>query len=147
MARSYKYFTPAQLNVIAGGGTMIVTQNATGGAIYIRHQLSSDQVDANRAELSITTNLDAITKFLRGDLKKFIGKYNNTASFHQVAHAMITQKISYLMSNTQTVTAGPQVTSFDTNSLIVESDPLIRTTVNASLSIGLPYPVNNFNLV
>lgn len=147
MARSYKYFTPTQLNVIAGGGTMIVTQNATGGAIYIRHQLSSDQVDANRAELSITTNLDSITKFLRGDLKKFIGKYNNTASFHQVAHAMITQKISYLMSNTQTVTAGPQVTSFDTNSLIVETDPLIRTTVNASLSIGLPYPVNNFNLV
>ena len=147
MARSYKYFTPTQLNVIAGGGTMIVTQNATGGAIYIRHQLSSDQVDANRAELSITTNLDAITKFLRGDLKKFIGKYNNTASFHQVAHAMITQKISYLMSNTQTVTAGPQVTSFDTDSLVVETDPLIRTTVNASLSIGLPYPVNNFNLV
>jgi len=147
MARSYKYFTPTQLNVIAGGGTMIVTQNAVGGEIYIRHQLSSDNFDANRSELSITTNLDSITKFLRGDLKKLIGKYNNTQSFHQLARTMITQKISYLMSTTQTATAGPQITSFNSASLIVETDPLIRTTVNASLSLGLPYPVNNFNLV
>ena len=147
MARSYKYFTPTQLNVIAGGGTMIVTQNAAGGEIYIRHQLSSDNFDANRSELSITTNLDSITKFLRGDLKKLIGKYNNTESFHQLARTMITQKISYLMSITSTATAGAQITSFDPASLIVETDPIIRTTVNASLSIGLPYPVNNFNLV
>ena len=147
VARSYRYFTPTQLNVAAAGGTFIVTQDATGGEVYIRHQISSDPTDANTAQLSITTNLDSITKFIRGDLKNFIGKYNSGENFERIAHAIIAQKISYLQTQTSTVTAGPQVTSFDVASLVVKQDPLIRTTVNAKASIGLPYPVDNFDFV
>lgn len=147
VARSFKYFTPTQLDILAGGGTLIITQDESGGEVYVRHQVSSDNTDANTSELSITTNLDSITKFIRGDLKNFIGKYNSGEHFESIVHAMIAQKISYLQTQTITETAGAQVTSFDVASLVVKQDPLIRTTVNASASIGLPYPVNNFDFV
>lgn len=148
VARSSSYFTPTQLDIIAAGGTLIVAQDEVGGPIYIRHQLSTDMSDANHAQLSVTTNFDSITKFCRNGLKNFIGKYNATPAFERIAHTMLVQMLSFLQTNTITETAGGQILDFDPNKIVVKQDPLVKTTVNARADgLGMPYPVDNFDLV
>ena len=145
--RSTGYFTPTQLNTIAGGGTLVLSQDTANGPIYIRHQISTDQTDVNHAELSVTTNLDSITKYLRSDLIALQGKYNRTANFLQLVDVTIRSRITYLQTQTTTVTAGAQIESFDpTTGLSVVGDPVLRTLTDVRVQVGLPYPNNNTNV-
>ena len=141
---STPYFSLAQLNVIAGGGTWIVDQASNGGAIFNRHQLTTDYTDDNTSEISITTNLDSISKYLREDLLVYIGKYNNNPYFIQLLETRLHDRLTYLTGHSVTISAGPQLLGFKINSLAV--DPLIRTRVNANIDLTLPYPVNNVNV-
>ena len=143
---SGQFFTPTQLDTIAGGGTLIVSQDVNGGAVYVRHQISTDQTDANHSELSITTNLDSIAKYIRPQLKSLIGVYNITPSFLLSAKALLMRNLDYLTAYTSTPTAGPQVISYNVQDLKVVQDPLLATRVIATAPITLPYPVNNFDL-
>ena len=140
-----QFFTPTQLNVVAGGGTLILTQDSAGGAIYVRHQLSTDMTDANSQEMSITVNNDSIAKYLRALLKPFLGRWNNTATFIQQVKTVVLHAMNYLNTQTATVTAGPQVTSFDPANLSVAADATTRTLTDLSVQYGLPYPCNNIN--
>jgi hypothetical protein len=143
---SGQFFTPTQLDTIAGGGTLIVNQDVNGGEVYVRHQISTDQVDANHSELSITTNLDSISKYIRPQLKSLIGVYNITPSFLLSARALLMRNLDYLTAYTSTPTAGPQVISYNVNDIVVVQDPLLATRVIATAPITLPYPLNNFDL-
>ena len=140
---SLGYFTPTQLNVIAGGGNLVVTQDKAGGTVYVRHQLSTDMTDANSQEMSITVNDDSIVKFIRADLYPFLGRYNVTSGFLQQIKTLMLHKFEYLQNQTITATAGPQVTSFDPATLVVAGDAVTRTLVNLAAQYGLPYPCNN----
>lgn len=145
--KSSRYFTPTQLNTIAAGGTLIVAQAGVGGEIFIRHQISTDQTDANTAELSITKNLDAIAKFIRPDMKKLIGKYNITTDMLSVGRTLLINKLDYLKNRTKTPTAGPMIVDYDLEGLTIEQDALLRTFVKSRAPITLPYPLNNWDLV
>ena len=63
-------FTKAQLNRMAGGGTFILAQDVQGGAVYCRHQLSTDMTSIETRELSITKIVDFVAKFLRTGVRK-----------------------------------------------------------------------------
>jgi len=144
-AHSTPYFSLTQLNVIAGGGTWIIDQASNGGAIFNRHQLTTDYTDDNTSEISITTNLDSIAKYLRGDLLVYVGQYNNNPYFVQLMQTRLTDRLTYLMGNAVTDSAGAQLLGFTINSLSI--DPIIRTKINSNINLTLPYPVNNVNLV
>lgn len=143
---SGQFFTPTQLDTIAGGGTLIVSQDVNGGPVYIRHQISTDQRDANHSELSITTNLDSISKYIRPQLKSLIGVYNITPAFLLSAKALLMRNLDYLTAYTSTPTAGPQVISYNVQDIVVVQDPLLATRVIAKAPVRLPYPLNNFDL-
>ena len=138
--RSTPYFTLSQLNTIANGGTWIIDQDRFEGAVYNRHQLTTDYTDDNMAEVSITTNLDSISKILREDLKSFIGQYNNHPYFQELMRTRLVDRLSFLQSNAVTLKAGPQLIDYEVVQL--ETDPLIRTRVLATVNLTLPYPVN-----
>jgi hypothetical protein len=142
--RSTPYFTLSQLNTIANGGTWIIDQDRFEGAIYNRHQLTTDYTDDNMAEVSITTNLDSISKILREDLKSFIGQYNNHPYFQELMRTRLVDRLSYLQSNAVTLKAGPQLIDYEVVQL--ETDPLIRTRILATVNLTLPYPVNVIQL-
>jgi hypothetical protein len=152
ITRSSGYFTPTQLNKIANGGTWIITKVATqdttasvnAGSIITRHQLTTDYTDDNMAEVSITTNLDSISKWLRDDLRVIIGQYNNHPYMIQLIRTRLEYRLTYLQGNAKTQKAGPQLISYKINT--VEVDKLIRTKVNADVDLTLPYPINNINL-
>jgi hypothetical protein len=142
--RSTPYFTLSQLNTVANGGTWIIDQDRFEGAIYNRHQLTTDYTDDNMAEISITTNLDSIAKILREDLKAFIGQYNNHPYFQELMRTRLVDRLTFLQSNAVTLKAGPQLLDYEVVQL--ETDPLIRTRVLATVNLTLPYPVNVIQL-
>jgi hypothetical protein len=144
-SRSFPYFTPTQMNRMAEKGTFIVTQQRSGGTIYVRHQITTDPTDVNMQELSITTNLDSISKFLRTFIKPFIGQYNINPNFLKMLETLISERFNYLKSETITQKAGAQLVDWDPAKLKIEQDPLIRTRVTIYAEIQLPYPANNID--
>ena len=68
-------FTKAQLNIMAGGGTYILMQDAIGAPITCRMQVSTDLTSIETRELSITKVVDFTAKVLRLSLRKFIGSH------------------------------------------------------------------------
>ena len=142
--RSTPYFNLSELNLVAQGGTWIIDQegdsNGIAGAIFNRHQLTTDYTDDNMAEVSITTNLDSVSKIIREDLKQFIGQWNNHPFFQQLLQTRLVDRLTYLQGYAVTVKAGPQLLDFKIVKL--QTDPLIRTRVNVEIDLTLPYPVN-----
>lgn len=72
------YFTKAQLDRIAGGGTCILVQDAPNQPIKVRHQLSTDTSSVERREISVTTALDYVSVVYRTTLDPQIGIVNIT---------------------------------------------------------------------
>ena len=141
-----KRFNQIQLNTMAAGGTLIVTQNAPGGAAYIRHQLSTDNSDDLHSELSITRNLDSISDYLLQGVDVFIGKYNISDNFLQLLDVQMRQKMDNLVTQTSTPSAGPQVVSWDPKTLKIVQNPTSRTKVNIGVGAQLPMPANNIDI-
>jgi len=141
-----KRFTPTQLDTMAQGGTMIITRPKSGGETYIRHQLSTDNTDDNRSELSVTRNLDSISDALEADLKQFIGRYNATEHLLQLVDTITRQKFSYFITETRTITAGPQLIAYNESTLKVEQNAGAKTQVDVEADLTLPLPVNRIHV-
>lgn len=71
---SNDFFTPTNLNEMAGGGLYILAQDGQGTLIYCRHQLSTDISSIETRELSITKQIDYYAKTLRTALTPYIGR-------------------------------------------------------------------------
>lgn len=69
------YFTEAQMNVIAEGGTTIVVQYNTKAPLSVRHQLTTNMDSIEQREYSVTKNLDHMAKTARASFRKYIGRY------------------------------------------------------------------------
>lgn len=78
--RSNDYFSPSQLDTIAQGGNWILEEKGP-GTIVNRHQLSTDAVTIETRELSITTQIDYASKFLRDLVSPLIGRRVISDSF------------------------------------------------------------------
>lgn len=141
-----KRFTPTQLDTMAQGGVLIVTRPKNGGSTYVRHQLSTDNTDDNRSELSVTRNLDSISDALEADLRQFIGQYNNTEHLLQLVDAITRQKFAYFISETRTITAGPQLVSYNEATLSVQQNSVAKTQVDVEADLELPLPVNRIKV-
>lgn len=129
-------FSEDQLDVIANGGNLILTQDYTGAPVYIRHQLTTDTSDVKHREITFTENLDDISYSIYDIVKPFIGKYNIHQGVLNQIEANIIGYLHTLMSSTDTA-AGPQIISYSDLTLSSNADKVI-----ISLTLGLPYPFN-----
>lgn len=134
-------FNRSELNEIAGGGTTIIAQETEGGQVFVRHSITTDMSDVNQSELAITTNVDAITKYLRRWIKPLIGQYNITPEFLIMIETLAAQRLDLLIQETQTVKAGPQI--IEVGPILATQDKLVRTKVLMSIPLELPYAANN----
>lgn len=75
-ANSDDRYTDDQLDVIAGGGTLVLTQPVAGAALLIRHQLTTDTSTIDFQEYSVTRTVDLVARFLRSLFGRFLGPYN-----------------------------------------------------------------------
>lgn len=79
LVHSNTYFLPDQLNVIASGGSIILTQRTANAPVTIRQQLSTDMSSIENRELSIVVAVDFMAKAMRTGLRPYIGRNNITA--------------------------------------------------------------------
>jgi hypothetical protein len=130
-------FTKRQLNIMAGGGTYILIQDAIGAPVTSRHQLSTNTDSIEVRELSITKVVDFTAKFLRLGVRKFIGI--NTISdqlldsLGTTVHAILT-----LLEETG-VLNGSAVNN-------IMQDATNKDTVLIDVTLDVPYPCNYIRL-
>lgn len=138
----YRRFTPTQLDRIAAGGTLIVTQDVAQGQVYVRHQLTTDRTDDRHAELSITRNIDSVADYIDQGLKPIVGKYNFSEYLQQLLDVTCRQRLDYLVANRVTPSAGPQLVAWDQKSLLIAQNPVAKTQVDLEVDADFPYPAN-----
>lgn len=144
VTRTTEFFNEPQLNTMAGAGWWIVTRDPDGGTIYTRHQLSTNMLDLNRKEQSVTTNVDSISYLFLDRLKIYIGRGNVTPVMIGIIEGEILSILNFLSNFIVQETIGPQVISYE----IVEltQHPLLKDRILATVNIEVPYPLNNIEL-
>ncbi|HSN71490.1 MAG TPA: hypothetical protein VLT59_08265, partial [Steroidobacteraceae bacterium] len=130
-----------QLNTMAGAGWWIVTQDPDDGDVYTRHQLSTDNLDLNRREQSVTTNVDAISYLLLDRVAIYIGRGNVTPTMLNIVEGVIRSTMDYLADFIVQDELGPQVLSYEIAEL--RQSPLLLDRIVARIPTVVPYPFNN----
>lgn len=130
-------FTKRQLNVIAGGGTYILIQDAIGGPVSSRHQLSTDLTSIETRELSITKVVDFTAKFLRLAVRKFIGVNNVDPSLLDSLGTTVNAVLKFLEQ--AGVLNGANLNN-------IAQDKVNRDTVLLDVTLDVPYPCNYIRL-
>lgn len=130
---SSNYFTESQMNIMAGGGTYIIVQDATNAPLISRMALTTDLTSVETRTDSITKVVDFVAKFLRRGLKNFIGRFNITQAFLDQLGTVIGGLGGFLVETGILV-------GFNLNNIIQDEDA--PDTVLVDVLIDPPYPCN-----
>jgi hypothetical protein len=133
LRKSNEYFSPFQLDTIATGGVYIIVQDVATAPTYCRHQLSTDISLIEKRELSITKDVDYIAKFIRNQLRPYIGRYNITKPFLEMLASITDGLIKLLIEDGQLIDG-------QIKELIQDEDQ--PDTVRLTIDIDVPYPCN-----
>lgn len=142
-ANSDDRFTDAQLDVIAGGGNLILVQPVANAALSVRHQLSTDMSTIMFQELSVTKNVDLISRFFRTHFKPFIGLYNITDGLMDLLKTRGEGGITFLMNQRAPRVGAPLTKGQLTR---VEESTTSPDTVEIDIAAGVPLPLNNLSI-
>jgi len=141
--RTTEKFTETQLNTMASGGVLIVTQSLA-GEIYIRHNLTTDMTDVTTREESITANLDSVSYVVLEQVAPFVGSSNLTEDTINQIRVEIKDIIEYLRNNSTIPTVGGQLISGTITS--IERHPTLSDRLVIVLNLVLPAPLNNIEV-
>jgi len=133
LEHSNEYFNPSQLDIIATGGTYIFVQDTPTAPCYCRHQLSTDVTLIEKRELSITKDVDWVSKFIRNQLRPYIGKYNITTIYLEMLSTVVHGLLREFTENGQLMNA---------NLVSLEQSTDQPDTVLVTIDILVPYPAN-----
>jgi len=142
-ANSDDVFDDEQLDIIAGGGNLVISQDVDQAPVYVRHQLTTNSSSIQFRELSITKNVDLIARFFRGLYRPFIGIYNITDTLLDLLKTTSESGIDYLKNQ-----VAPRVGGVlrDGSLSSLGEDPLQNDSVIIVLDCKIPYPLNNIRV-
>ena len=149
----YTRYNKTLLNSVAAAGTMVVTQEAETGAVFIRHQLTTKTDAGSLAyEDSIGVSLDDISFKVKDVLNGFIGRKNVTRqTLEEIYNAVWT-----ILNDSTTTTAiadyGPQLNGFtnkagERNKIDVTAHPTLKDRVQVYARLLMPLPLNVLEVV
>lgn len=143
----YQTYNKTQLDTIAAGGTFIVAQDLPNDLVYVRHQITTAYPDGNlnTAELSITKNVDSISYAFAQVFRPYYGKYNITPELVAILENLAKQLISQFGGSTSVY--GPQLITDETEIKYIRQNELMKDHVDVAISLGVPYPCNNIDIV
>lgn len=136
-------FSDTLLDVIAGGGNLVLTQPVVDGALSIRHQLTTDMSTIYFQELSVTKNVDLISRFFRRVYRPFIGIYNITDGLMDLLKTQGEGGIEFL-KNQRAPRVGAPLRSGQLAR--IEESATQPDTVEIDVDIAIPLPLNNIRL-
>ena len=144
---TYSTYSKEDLDTIAAGGTFIVAQDLPEDKVYVRHQITTAYADGNlnTGELSVTKNVDSISYAFAEVFRPYYGKYNITDDLLKIFENLATQLISQFGGSTSVY--GPQLIADETKINYVRQNELMKDHVDISITLGVPYPCNNIDIV
>ncbi len=135
----YSRYKSSMLNSLASEGVMIVTQNIEGGAVFIRHQLTTSVSGGNLYyEDSVGVNLDEVSFAVKDTLEKYIGKWNATEDTVEAIRRDITILLNTRLQKDPVY--GIQLVNF--LDLEVYIHPTLRDRIIVKARLQLPLPLN-----
>lgn len=137
----YNKYTPDDLDRIASNGVCVLTQEHEDGAIFIRHQLTTDVGNGSLYfEDSVGVVVDYISLRFKDVLAGFIGKKNVTDStlteIRSVCEDILVQETEVPYN----ADYGPTIVEF--LNLTVEADPTLRDQILIKVTLRVALPVN-----
>lgn len=135
---SNDFFSPKQMNVMAGGGTYVIVQDVKGvSPLYARMALTTDLTSIETRTDSITKVVDFVAKFWRGGLKAFIGRFNITQGLLDSLGHVLEGLKTFVVENG--ILIGASI-----NNII--QDTTEPDTVLIDATLDPPYPCNYIRL-
>ena len=136
-------FSDAQLDIIAGGGNLILTQPVPDAALGVRHQLTTDLSTIYFQEYSVTKNVDLIARFFRSVYRPFIGIYNITDGLLDLLKTKGESGLSFLKSQ-RVQRLGAPIRSGELTR--IEESLIQPDSIEIDIDIDVPLPLNNIKL-
>lgn len=130
-------FNTSQLNIMAGGGTWIIIQEAQGAPLLSRMALTTDLTSIETRTDSITKVVDYTAKFLRSSIRNFIGRFNITQGFLDSLGSVVQGVLGLLIETGVLIGA-------TLNNVIQDEDA--PDTVLIDVVLDVPYPCNYIRL-
>jgi hypothetical protein len=142
--RTTEFMSTEQLNIMAAGGTWIVTQDPESGAIITRHALTTADysVEIEREE-SYTSNLDSISRAYYDVFKKYIGNCNLTDALLELIQGKV-DALTTQLTRSVSFELGPQLIACTVASL--RKHELYKDRSVLELNCTLPGPHNNMDI-
>lgn len=143
--RMYISYTQEQLDEIAAAGTFVITQDAESGAVFIRHQLTTESGKGSLYyEDSVGVNLDNISFQVKDALNGYIGKKNVTADTILEINRDIVSILDAATVTTTTSSFGPALNGYE--NLSVAAHPTLKDRVVVYAKLLMPLPLNNIDV-
>lgn len=140
VTRTVNYFSEGNLNTMAEAGVWIVTKEPTTGAIYTRHELSTDMTDLNSKELMVVKNVDSMRYIYLNQLKPYVGRANVTPKFLILLRRQLMATTDFLKANGSTPSLGGQLISAEI--LELRQHAVNPDQVVIKIGLTIPYPAN-----
>lgn len=137
------YFTRSQLNIIAGGGVMIIHMEDDTDVPHIRHQLSTDMSDIKFQEVSITKIIDYITRIIKQEFDQYLGKYS-ISEFLISKLKTTAQAIVQFCENQVDAKFGPLVNEIEFTS--IAASETVADEIEAEVALDVPVPFNRLSV-
>ncbi len=136
--RTKGYFNDKQLNLIAGGGVMILVNDKAGLPIYARHQLTTDVSSLETQEDSILRAVDTVALLTRSRVKQFLGNRNITPDLYSDLATLLDAIKSFLINDVGCLA--------DFKVLSLLPDPDRKDGVILEIGLTVLYPVNRISV-
>jgi hypothetical protein len=148
----YTRFSAAVLNEMAANGVWIITQNSPDTTPYIRHQITAEVSSGSLFyEDSAGVNIDSICFAIDDVVDPLIGKRNATSRTVIEIKNKLLQLLGELTESGYASLIGPQLVNFynlagESGTLDVAIDPILKDTINVSVVLEIPLPLNNIRV-
>lgn len=149
----YTRYDNTLLNDAAAAGTMVITQEAESGAIFIRHQLTTETAEGSLAyEDSVGVNLDSISFTIKDSLNGFVGRKNVTRQTVNEIYNVVWTILNDATTAPANVTYGPQLNGFtnaagERNKIDVAAHPTLKDRITVYAVLLMPLPLNTLEVV
>lgn len=140
VAPMYLRYEDGLLDTVAADGVTIVAQDAEGGGVYIRHELTT-KTDSGALyyEGMVVSNVDDISAELAIVDESFVGRKNLTQdSMLELRQAWI-GNLQKRTQSTYGAATGPSITRFDTPVVVADKSLKDRAKVSAKVYVPLPF--------
>lgn len=132
---SNKYFSESQLRIMSAGGMFILVQDTEGSPLRIRQQRSTDTSSLYKNEDSVLAVVDYVSKFIRNELKPYIGKYNITPQYLDTLRVVVQGLIRRLKEPTE---VGPTIIDATITKLEQSESELDHVDLWLQLEVAVP---------